>query len=46
MPNGNKFPFVLPDGYWKCEFNFYYKENVYLIIEVYFKSVTSVFGIF
>lgn len=45
MPNGDKLPFILPDGYWKVEATAYYKGNV-IAINVYFKSITSAFGIF
>lgn len=45
MPNGNKFGVILPDGYWKVEATVYCKGKV-IAVNLYFKSITSAFGIF
>lgn len=45
MPNGDNLGFILPDGYWKVEAKAYYKGNV-IAVNLYFKWITSAFGIF
>lgn len=46
MQDGNKYPFILPDGHWKCEIKVYYERDAFVVSELYFKSITSVFGLF
>lgn len=45
MPDGNNLPAVLPDGHWKAEIVVYQGNDVFLVTHLYFKSITSKFGI-
>lgn len=46
IPERNSFPAVLPDGHWKAIYLLHYKKQVVLTMHVYFKSITSAFGIY
>lgn len=40
------FAAILPDGHWKMEIFVYYENKIFMVVHVFFKSITSEFGLF